>query len=109
MQQRRPILIQCPHLQRLVPGTYETGPNGDYLLAQDGSFLLARARCGHSGGHCTETLCALHRYNRRGPRTWFPERILSVGTPSRRKGKNPAQCIAPPSSGNTGCGLDLLC
>ena len=109
MHSRRPILIQCPHFQRRVPGTYEAGPDGQYRLAEDGSFVLGRACCNQNGGRCMETLCALHRHNRRGRRTWYPERVLATGGPGRDRGRPTAGRTVVSSAGNPSGKLDLLC
>ena len=109
MAKRRPILIGCPHYQRLMPGTYECNDAGGYLLAPDGSFVLERARCGHNGGRCAQALCVLHRNNRGGRAAWFPSRI--VAAPQRKKkrktgtrGKSSAASRSSPNAN-----LDLLC
>jgi len=90
---RRQILIGCPHYQRLVRGTYACGPDGDYDLAPDGSFLLERAECSHQAGRCAQTLCVLHRYNRGGPGSWYPSRLLAVGSPKAET--RPGQPTSP--------------
>ena len=106
MAKRRPILIGCPNYQVLVPGTYECGPDGQYLLSPEGSFLVERARCGHRGGRCAQTLCVLHRLNRGGKGSWHPSRLVAPPRRSKRR-------RGPPASGKTSSeapgGLDLLC
>lgn len=69
----RPILLACPHYGRHVRGTYLCDAAGQYLLTAQGTLALEMTRCGQAEGRCAQTLCALHRYNRRGPNTWFPE------------------------------------
>jgi len=80
----KPILIGCPQYRRLVRGWYECDTDGHYHLGPDGSFVLARARCDELHGRCMATLCALHRFNRGGPGTWYPERILALPQRVRR-------------------------
>ena len=89
MSRYRPILVGCPQYRVFVRGSYECDENGQYILAADGSFALSRARCGHYGGRCMQTLCALHRYNRRGKGSWFPQTILA------RMEKAGAPCPTP--------------
>ena len=72
------IWILCPQHVKRVRGTYEADEAGQFPVGPDGEFLLAHARCGHDGGRCMETLCALHRYNARGPATWYPGGILAA-------------------------------
>jgi hypothetical protein len=83
MPKRKPILIACPEHLRFVAGTYECDESGRYKLDADGGFALTRARCGQDAGRCAQTLCALHRYNRKGPGSWYPVdiRALSEGEP----------------------------
>ena len=104
MTKRRPILIGCPQYQKLVRGTYECGLDGQYLLGPDGSFLIERARCGHDGGRCAQTLCVLHRYNRRGSGSWYPSRLVPVGRPTGAP--HPPR---PPESQHHHSDMDLLC
>jgi len=85
----RPILIGCPHYRRFVRGTSECDTEGRYLRAADGSFLLQHIRCGQNGGRCTQTLCVLHRLNRRGPQAWFPYSVVAGAD------RDPPQQAAP--------------
>ena len=81
----KPILIGCPQYRRVVRGTYECDERGSYLLGPGGTFVLHRARCGQYGGRCMQTLCALHRYNRRGIGSWYPIGIWAVPDPPKRR------------------------
>jgi hypothetical protein len=84
MPASRPIQIACPEYNRLVPGSYLPGSNGQFYYASDGGFLLGQVRCSQCQGRCAQTLCALHRYNRKGPSTWYPERIFAMHQGSRK-------------------------
>ncbi len=83
MAKQRPIQIGCPNYQKLVPGSYDCDNQGNYLVAEDGAYLVERVHCGHLAGKCAQTLCILHRHNRGGPKSWFPSRI--VAAPKTRK------------------------
>jgi hypothetical protein len=74
-----PILIACPERQKVVRGQYPCDETGQYLLQADGSFRLSLLHCNQDLGRCTATLCALHRLNRKGPATWYPDRIMAPG------------------------------
>ena len=87
----------------MVPGRYDCNETGQYLLGAASEFLLAHTHCGQYGGRCMQTLCVLHRYNRRGSKSWFPEKIVAAEKrrpPKRRAVQKPA-----PAGGAT----DLLC
>lgn len=88
MRGYKPILIACPQYQAFVRGDYEADEAGGYRLGDGGQFLLTRVRCRHRGGRCMQTLCVLHRHNRRGKRSWYPEKIVAMpdppGRPKRR-------------------------
>ena len=71
-ERTKPILIGCPQHNLLVRGQYDCDETGQYLLAANGGFEMDRVTCGQWGGRCMQTLCALHRYNRRGRGTWLP-------------------------------------
>jgi len=75
---RRPILIGCPQHGRLVRGTCVCDERGRYRMTESGQFLLAAVRCGQDGGRCAQTLCALHRLNRRGAGSWYPSGIWAM-------------------------------
>lgn len=72
------ILIACPEYRVTVRGRYECNADGTYPLGPDGSYILNRVRCNQYEGRCAQTLCALHRYNNRGPGSWYPEIILTL-------------------------------
>lgn len=97
MAKRKAILIACPQYLRLVRGTYECDPSGRYPLDEQGHFMLYRVRCGQHGGRCMQTLCALHRYNRLGKGSWYPERILAAPEPSTANKQAPRS--QPPQRG----------
>jgi len=78
MPERKPVLIGCPQYRVLVRGTCQCDEHGRYLRAADGEFPLQAVRCGQYDGRCTQTLCALHRFNRRGPGSWFPVGIWAL-------------------------------
>ncbi len=83
MAKRKKILIGCPQYRRLVSGTYPCDPSGRYRLLPDGSFDVAGIECDQLGGRCMQTLCVLHRFNRRGPDSWYPSEVLAA--PERRR------------------------
>ncbi|MFW6066051.1 MAG: hypothetical protein ACOC9S_04460 [Planctomycetota bacterium] len=92
MTRARPIFIACPALRRVVRGTCATDTSGNCKLAGDGSFPLDVISCSQDNGRCPETLCALHRYNRRGPGTWYPDRVWTPRTSSKsRKRRDPGE------------------
>ena len=82
MARRKPIWILCPQHRRRVRGWYEADADGAFPLTPDGRYVLDYVRCTQDGGRCMQTLCVLHRFNRRGPDSWYPERILAL--PPRR-------------------------
>jgi hypothetical protein len=84
MRPSLPILIGCPQHGRFVRGWYDCDESGRPRLGADGSYLLACARCDHDRGRCMQTLCGLHRFNRRGPRTWLPSEIRAVAPAARQ-------------------------
>ena len=86
------IEIACPHQRKIIKASYPCGPDGRYLCRADGTFDLELVQCSQDNGRCAETLCALHRFNRRGAGTWYPDRIRAM-----REGKQ--RCDRP-----TGCG-----
>ena len=93
--QTRPIHIVCPEYRKIVRGKYLCGEQGEYLLGPGGRFLLERCECGQLGGRCAQTLCALHRYNRRGRNTWYPLDIFAARSPSKRKRPETTSPTAP--------------
>ena len=86
MAQRKPIWIGCPQYMKRVRGTYECDEAGRYRLGLGGKFLLEYTQCSQDGGRCMQTLCALHRFNRRGPGSWYPVLIVAMPEPKRRPG-----------------------
>jgi len=81
MAKTQPILIACPALRRVVRGACARDEQGRPRRGPDGAFPLSALSCGQDGGRCSETLCALHRYNRRGAGTWFPDRVWALPAP----------------------------
>ena len=91
MGKYKAIQIGCPEHGRVVRGSYACGDDGKYLLGSDGEFLMNHARCEQMGGRCAQTLCAFHRFNRRGPATWYPDRLFAapqVDTAAERRNRN---------------------
>lgn len=78
MDRTKPILIACPQYRVTVRGTYIRDGDGNCPLTGGGEYVLRRVRCSQYGGRCMQTLCALHRYNRRGKGSWYPEIILAL-------------------------------
>ena len=103
MAGRKRILIGCPQHRMLVAGTYACDAQGSYLLGPDGEFVLHHVRCDHRGGRCMQTLCVLHRYNKRGAGSWYPERILAAPEAPASTRRPKAAAKRPPTGG-----LDLL-
>jgi len=87
----------------MVHGRYDCDETGRYLLGPDGEFLLAHTHCDQYAGRCMQTLCVLHRHNRGGPKSWFPEKIVAAEKPSPPK-RRPAR--KPPAARGA---TDLLC
>jgi len=101
MPKSMPIVIACPELRKAVRGTYPCDPSGHYKVRGDGALDLALVTCGQDGGRCTQTLCALHRYNRRGPGTWYPDSVQAMP-------ESPTPRRQPPDQ-QTGGPFDQLC
>ncbi|MGC9453630.1 MAG: hypothetical protein ACP5HU_02090 [Phycisphaerae bacterium] len=99
MSKSRPIFIACPALRRVVRGSCAADASGDCPLTRDGSFPLSAITCNQDNGRCAETLCALHRYNRRGPGTWYPDRVWAMPKAS----KDSPRRQTPPSHEGTIC------
>ena len=95
MSRYKPILIGCPQFRGYVRGEYECDESGGYALSADGEFMLSRARCGHHGGRCMQTLCVLHRHNRLGKRSWYPECILALADAQPKSTTSAAVCPDP--------------
>ncbi len=78
MERTKPIFIACPQYRVTVRGTYVGDTDGNCAPGPGGKYMLKRVRCSHNGGRCMQTLCALHRYNRGGNGSWYPEIILTL-------------------------------
>ena len=72
MAKQKPILIGCPQYNVRVRGTCRCDGRGRYLRTEDGGFMLEAIQCNQYGGRCMQTLCVLHRFNRRGSGSWYP-------------------------------------
>ncbi len=107
MAKRKPILIGCPQHGRLVRGTYLCDDAGDYRLGPGGQFLVELVECDHDGGRCMQTLCVLHRYNRRGAGSWYPSRLLAAPEKQARA-KSAQRPTAPRPKQAEGGGTDVL-
>ncbi len=81
MRRRKPILIGCPQYRKLVRGTCGCDESGRHRLRGDGRLGLHAIECGQDGGRCMQTLCALHRFNRKGPASWYPSEVLAMRDP----------------------------
>ena len=89
MAKYQSIQIGCPEYGGVVRGSYACDDGGKYLLGRNGEFLLNRARCGQMDGRCAQTLCAFHRFNRRGPGTWYPDRLFAAPQAAPAADKHP--------------------
>ncbi len=78
MKTSKNIVIACPHQREVIKASYPCGPDGRYLLMSDGTCNMELIQCSQDDGRCAETLCALHRFNRRGPGTWYPDSIRAM-------------------------------
>ncbi len=94
-----PILIACPEYRKLVRGWAECDETGRPFCSGDGDFPLHAVRCNQHNGRCAQTLCALHRYNRRGRGTWYPDRVFAMparpGPSAGRAGRDVPASGAP--------------
>jgi hypothetical protein len=83
--------IACPHQRKIVRANYPCHSDGRYLLTAEGNFDMELIQCTQDHGRCAETLCALHRFNRRGEGTWYPDTIRAMRegnqTPNRPTGQ----------------------
>ena len=93
MDQTKPILIACPQYRVAVRGTYILDGDRSCPLTGGGEYMLRRVRCSQYAGRCMQTLCALHRYNRRGKGSWYPEIILAL--PDRGPKRPSRRSMAP--------------
>ena len=87
MNHSKLIHIACPARKRVVQGKCITDKKGDIPTGPDGAIDLREVCCNQDSGKCTETLCAMHRFNRMGPSTWFPDRILIAPEHVKTTGK----------------------
>jgi hypothetical protein len=101
------IEIACPHQRNVIKGVYPCGPDGRYLLSPDGSFNLDLVECSQDEGRCAEMLCALHRFNRRGPGTWYPDQLLATPEAKPPRRRPTEACGRNKSNGNSS--FDQLC
>ena len=69
------VMIACPQYGRFVRGEYLCDSPGAAGLSDGGTIALQHVRCGQEGGRCSQTLCVLHRYNRKGAGSWYPESV----------------------------------
>jgi len=103
MPRRKPILIGCPQYEKLVRGSYLCNAGGEYRLGGNGEFLLKHTHCNQDGGRCIQTLCVLHRYNKKGSSSWYPSKLLAM--PERKAGpvarRRLAEAKRRPGGGNT--------
>ena len=100
MTRYHPIWIACPQYRKMVKGSYEVDAQGRYRLGAGGEFLLRRARCGLAGGRCTQTLCVLHKFNRGGAGSWYPEQLVPAQPPST-DGRRKTSRTGDPPAGST--------
>ena len=96
MARRKLILIGCPQYRVLVRGTCACDEEGRYLRAADGEFLLHHIRCDQRGGRCMQTLCVLHRYNRRSTGSWYPSGIWAMNDIRKQ---HPSEALPAPDGG----------
>ena len=83
MPLQKSILIGCPQHRRLMRGSYGADESGECRMGPDGSYLLEFVRCSQDDGRCMQTLCVLHRFNRRGPGAWYPYTVVAAREPRR--------------------------
>ncbi|MDP6546010.1 MAG: hypothetical protein QGH60_18675 [Phycisphaerae bacterium] len=99
------IEIACPHQRKIIQALYPCRGDGRYLCRADGTFDLELVECGQDHGRCAETLCALHRFNRRGAGTWYPDQIRAM--PERKQTRD--RPTAPGDKKNDKNSFDQLC
>ena len=102
------VEIACPHQRRVVKGLYPCDANGRYIMMPDGSFNLALIECSQDDGRCAETLCALHRFNRRGLGTWYPDTLMGVRENKQNREHRPARSAMERNDGGKKS-FDQLC
>ncbi|MBE3123554.1 MAG: hypothetical protein IMZ65_01990 [Planctomycetes bacterium] len=86
MAKQQPIWINCPQYMKRVRGSYDCDDSGRYRLGPQGEFALECAHCLQDEGRCAQPLCALHRFNRKGPGTWYPVDIVANPEPKKAGG-----------------------
>lgn len=101
MARSKPIMIACPQYRIAVRGNYRCEADGSCPMGPDANYILDRVSCSQHAGRCMQTLCALHRYNNRGPGSWYPEIIFAL--PDKSSGHSRRQSIrgsgpTPPGS-----------
>jgi len=99
------VEIACPHQRKIVKALYPRGPDGRYLCEADGTFNLELVECSQDDGRCAETLCALHRFNRRGAGTWYPDQIRAM----REGNQSRDRPTGPGDRANDESAFDQLC
>ncbi|MCP4376580.1 MAG: hypothetical protein GY794_10465 [bacterium] len=100
----RMVEIACPHQRKIVRANYPCDSDRRYLLGADGSFSMELIQCSQDQGRCAETLCAMHRFNRRGEGTWYPDTIRALPDP-KQSSKRPG---GPEDDKNDKSSLDQL-
>ena len=99
--------IACPHQRKIVRANYPCHSDGRYLLTAEGNFDMELIQCTQDHGRCAETLCALHRFNRRGPGTWYPDQLRAMREAKPRRRRPTEACGRNKSNGNSS--FDQLC
>jgi hypothetical protein len=76
-------------------------------MLSNGAFDLNRIECSQDEGRCSETLCALHRYNQRGQGTWYPDTLMASREDKHLRERRPRSVNR---EGDRGKGsIDQLC
>ena len=101
MPRRKTILIGCPHVHTYVRGDYPCDEEGRHLTGSSGAFDLRLVRCGQRGGRCAQSLCVLHRHNRGGRGSWFPETLVVPSEAPRRGRPGPRRPAGAGEDGST--------
>lgn len=107
MADYKPIQIACPQLHKVVRGRYPADANGGFMARSSDMLDLDLVECSQDNGRCMETLCALHRYNRRGPGTWYPDKVMIM--PQRNRAQQRSSQTPHTSGGGLDSTTDLLC
>ncbi|MBT3199043.1 MAG: hypothetical protein HN350_03915 [Phycisphaerales bacterium] len=108
-QRKKIIEIACPHQQREIRGLYPCSPDGQYIMLPDGAFNLTLIECSQDHGRCAETLCALHRFNRLGPGTWYPDTLRAVRENKQTRQQSPDKAGGKGNTGRDKTSFDQLC